>query len=187
MAQETTQGGSSRPGWHRFIPLLLAAVAAVAGYTWCLQKMQNESMLDYTVATNRSRTDAMHQGVENLIHRGDFTELNTKDDIRTGRYLRIQKRLNEIRNMNSARYFYTAKRNRIGQLVYVVDGLKLGSGDFRYPGDVIEPEVAPFIAAALEGRGVYSQDIIDTDWAISSPRPTPCAPQTARTTSSGRW
>ncbi len=143
---------------------MLAAVAAVAGYTWCLQKMQNESMLDYTVATNRSRTDAMHQGVENLIHRGDFTELNTKDDIRTGRYLRIQKRLNEIRNMNSARYFYTAKRNRIGQLVYVVDGLKLGSGDFRYPGDVIEPEVAPFIAAALEGRSVYSQDIIDTDW-----------------------
>ncbi len=126
--------------------------------------MQNESMLDYTVATNRSRTDAMHQGVENLIHRGDFTELNTKDDIRPGRYLRIQKRLNEIRNMNSARYFYTAKRNRIGQLVYVVDGLKLGSGDFRYPGDVIEPEVAPFIAAALEGRSVYSQDIIDTDW-----------------------
>ncbi len=164
MTSESDTVQWKQPGWHRFIPFVLVAIAAVSIYTWCLQNAQNESMLEFTVAANRSRTDAMHQGVENLITRGDFTDLGSKADIDSPRYQRIQKRLNEIRNMNSARYFYTAKRNELGQLVYVVDGLNLASDDIRYPGDLIEPEVVPFIAAALDGRSVYSQDIIDTDW-----------------------
>lgn len=66
--------------------------------------------------------------------------------------------------MNSTRYFYTAKRNAEGKLIYLVDGLDLGADDFAYPGSYIEDEMIPYIERALTGETVYSQEIIDTDW-----------------------
>ena len=66
--------------------------------------------------------------------------------------------------MNSTRYFYTAKKNSEGKLVYLVDGLDYGVDDFAYPGTYIEKEMIPYINRALSGEKVYSHDILDTTW-----------------------
>lgn len=80
------------------------------------------------------------------------------------RYQRLQSSLNEIRNLNSTRYLYTAKRNEEGRLIYLIDGLELDAEDFAYPGTYIEEEMIPYIDAALSGETIYSQEIMDTTW-----------------------
>lgn len=126
--------------------------------------MYNESILDNEIAVNSSRTDAMYKGVSDTLTREDFTEINTREDMNTERYKTLQSYLNQVRNMNSTRYFYTAKRNAEGKLIYLVDGLDFGADDFEYPGDYIEEEMIPYIERTLSGETVYSQEIIDTDW-----------------------
>ena len=147
-----------------FVFFALLAVLFVSVYTVVLQRMTNESMLENAVAENNARTDAMHRGVSSFLTREDFTDINVRSDLSTERYRRLQKRLNDIRNMNSTRYFYTAKRGPEGRPIYLVDGLDLGADDFAFPGTFIEEEVVPFISEALDGKTVYSQNIIDTTW-----------------------
>ena len=147
-----------------FILILFTSLLFVCGYTYVLQKMENESILSTHISENKSRTDAMYEGTQSLLTVEDFTNINTTEDMNTATYTNLQSHLNEIRNMNSTRYFYTAKRNSEGKLIYVVDGLDLGASDFAYPGTYIEDEMIPYIERALNGEFVYSQDIIDTDW-----------------------
>lgn len=56
-------------------------------------------------------------------------------------YQTLKEVLEEIRELGDLRYLYTAKRSDAGDLVYVVDGLPDSANDFRYPGDLIEPEI----------------------------------------------
>ena len=157
-------GAKARRSIYNLVLIVVVGVLFVTGYTYILQKMYNDSILDNAIAEDSSRTDAMHKGVSNALTREDFTEINTVDDMNTERYKSLQTYLNQIRNMNSTRYFYTAKRNTEGRLIYLVDGLDLGADDFAYPGTYIEEEMIPYIERALSGENVYSQEIIDTTW-----------------------
>ena len=154
----------ARHNIYNLILIILFGVLFIAVYTNVLQKMYNDSILDNEIAVNSSRTDAMYKGVSDTLTREDFTEINTREDMNTEQYKTLQSYLNQIRNMNSTRYFYTAKRNSEGKLIYLVDGLDFGADDFEYPGDYIEDEMIPYIERALSGEAVYSQEIIDTDW-----------------------
>lgn len=158
------KGIKTRHSIYNLVLIILIGVLFIAVYTNILQNMYNESILDNEIAVSSSRTDAMHKGVSDILTREDFTEINKKEDMDTERYKSLQSYLNQIRNMNSTRYFYTAKRNAEGKLIYLVDGLDLGADDFAYPGTYIEDEMIPFINRALSGETVYSQEIIDTDW-----------------------
>lgn len=158
------KGVKTRYSIYNLVLIILIGVLFFAVYTNILQNMYNKSILDNEIAVNSSRTDAMHKGVSDILTREDFTEINKKEDMDTERYKSLQSYLNQIRNMNSTRYFYTAKRNAEGKLIYLVDGLDLGADDFAYPGTYIEDEMIPFINRALSGETVYSQEIIDTDW-----------------------
>lgn len=133
-------------------------------YTYALQSVSNESIISNAVSENCSRTDAMHKGVSGFLKEEDFSEINGLDDMSTDRYKSLQAKLNQVRTMNSTRYFYTAKRDSNGDLIYLVDGLDFGSDDFAYPGTKIEEEMIPYIDSALRGETVYSQDIVDTTW-----------------------
>lgn len=166
-------GAKARRSIYNLVLIVVVGVLFVTGYTYILQKMYNDSILDNAIAEDSSRTDAMHKGVSNALTREDFTEINTVDDMNTERYKSLQTYLNQIRNMNSTRYFYTAKRNTEGRLIYLVDGLDLGADDFAYPGTYIEEEMIPYIERALSGENVYSQEIIDTTWVIFSQRAIP--------------
>lgn len=144
--------------------IIFVSVLFLLLYTYVLQSVSNESIISNAVSQNCSRTDAMHKGVSGFLEEEDFSEINGLDDMSTDRYKKLQSKLNQIRTMNSTRYFYTAKRDSNGDLIYLVDGLDLGSDDFAYPGTKIEQEMVPYIEAALRGETVYSQDIVDTTW-----------------------
>lgn len=149
---------------YNFFLIILTSLLFVSAYTFVLQKMHSDSILDNAVKENSTRTDAMQVGVSGFLTREDFTEINGIEDMQSEHYKTLQVRLNQIRNMNSTRYFYTAKRNSEGRLIYVVDGLDFGADDFAYPGTYIEDEMIPYIETALSGENVYSQEIIDTTW-----------------------
>ncbi len=144
--------------------IVLLSILFVSAYTFVLQKITNETTLSNTNEENSRRTDAMYEGVQEFLTREDFSEINDTSDMDSELYITLQRHLNEIRRMNSTRYFYTAKRNAEGKLIYLVDGLDYGSDDFAYPGTYIEDEMIPYIEQALSGEAVYSQKIVDTTW-----------------------
>ncbi len=147
-----------------FLILVLLALFAMTLYTVVQSNTLSNGVLENAIVESTDRTDVMHEGFNKLIETEDFTEINTIDDKESERYQNIQAHMNEIRSMNSTRYFYTAKRNSSGRLVYLVDGLDKDAEDFRNPGDLIEDEMIPYIERALSGECVYSQDIVDTTW-----------------------
>lgn len=164
---EGNSGGQKKHGRYSIYTLVfivLASILFISAYTFILQKMHGDSILDNAVSQNSARTDAMQKGVSGFITREDFTDINSVDDMDTELYKSLQTRLNQIRNMNSTRYFYTAKRGSDGRLIYLVDGLDLDADDFAYPGTYIEDEMIPYIDTALSGETVYSQEIMDTTW-----------------------
>ncbi len=146
------------------VVIILIALFAVFAYTATITHTLNQSILENAVAESSSRTDAMYNVMDKLLTRKSFDDINTSADKDTKLYQNLQKRLNETRDMNSTRYFYTAKRSADGTLIYLVDGLDKDAEDFRNPGDPIEDEMVPYLERALNGETVYSQDIIDTDW-----------------------
>ena len=160
-------GGQKKHGRYSIYTLVfivLASILFISAYTFILQKMHGDSILENAVSQNSARTDAMQKGVSGFITREDFTDINSVEDMDTELYKSLQSRLNQIRNMNSTRYFYTAKRGSDGRLIYLVDGLDLDADDFAYPGTYIEDEMIPYIETALSGETVYSQEIMDTTW-----------------------
>ena len=166
----TMEGNSGRQKKHgrysiyTLVFIVLASILFISAYTFILQKMHGDSILDNAVSQNSARTDAMQKGVSGFITREDFTDINSVEDMDTELYKSLQTRLNQIRNMNFTRYFYTAKRGSDGRLIYLVDGLDLDADDFAYPGTYIEDEMIPYIDTALSGETVYSQEIMDTTW-----------------------
>ena len=164
---EGNSGGQKKHGRYSIYTLVfivLASILFISAYTFILQKMHGDSILDNAVSQNSARTDAMQKGVSGFITREDFTDINSVEDMDTELYKSLQTRLNQIRNMNFTRYFYTAKRGSNGRLIYLVDGLDLDADDFAYPGTYIEDEMIPYIETALSGETVYSQEIMDTTW-----------------------
>ena len=144
--------------------IILVAILFVSVYTFILQKITNENTLNNTIEENSKRTDAMYEGVQKFLTKEDFSQINDKSDMKSEQYVKLQAHLNEIRSMNSTRYFYTAKKDSDGKLIYLVDGLDYGADDFAYPGTYIEKEMIPYINRALSGEKVYSHDILDTTW-----------------------
>ncbi len=150
--------------WYGSLVVLLAAVLMVIAYTMFLSNTLTDSVLNSAVKQATARTDAMYEVMDNMLSREDFEDINSPADMDTDYYAKLQGHLSEVRNLNSTRYFYTAKRAADGTLVYVVDGLDRNSSDFRKPGDAVEDEMVPYIERALAGETVISQDIVDTDW-----------------------
>ena len=144
--------------------LLLGSILFIVVYTFILQRNYSYNTLKTEVENDVSRSDAIYETICNNLTKEDYTEINDVSDMETERYQALQKRLNEVRRMKSARYLYTAKRAEDGSLVYLVDGLDLGAEDFAYPGTLIEEEVLPYLEAALNGETTYSQKIMDTTW-----------------------
>ncbi len=144
--------------------IILLILLMVIGYTFVMQRTYTINALSTEVNRDIATSDAVHELVNNRLDRDDFTKITSSKDKTSERYQEIQTYFNEIRSLNSTRYFYTATRNSNGDLIYVVDGLELDSEDFRNPGDLIEEEMIPYIEQALEGITVYSQNIVDTTW-----------------------
>lgn len=106
-------GGQKKQGRNSIYSLIfivLISIMFISGYTYVLQKIHGDSIIENAVEQNSARTDAMQKGVSGFITREDFTDINSAEDMDTELYKTLQTNLNQIRSMNSTRYFYTAKR-----------------------------------------------------------------------------
>lgn len=155
---------AKRPRELGLIVAFLVIVLFVTVYTFVLQLNYSNMAVDTAVAWDTRCADAIHRLVSNTFTRDDFENITTRSDMSTERYYELQSKLNELRSLNSTRYLYTAKRGADGRLIYLIDGLDLDADDFAYPGTHIEEEMVPYIDAALLGKTIYSQEIVDTTW-----------------------
>lgn len=163
---DTTQNHQKSQTLHylNIAVILLGTILFITVYTYILQTNNSNNTLEAAVERNSECADAIHRMVNNLLTRDDFTDINNIEDMKLDRYKELQSYMNQLRNLNSTRYLYTAKRDADGRLVYLIDGLDLGADDFAYPGTYIEEEMIPYLDAALSGETIYSQQIIDTTW-----------------------
>ena len=159
-----------------FVIAGLLIIFVIALYTFILQSSYTKTALETEITRDTASADAVHKLVDGRIGKEDFDQINDQSDEKNPLYKDISSYFNEVRTLNSTRYIYTAKKNKEGKLVYVVDGLDPDADDVRHPGDYIEDEMVPYINRAISGENVYSQDIIDTTWG---PIFTACYPVTA--------
>lgn len=148
----------------RLFLLLLTVALLIFVFTSVLQLNFRTNALEGIVNHNTESANVMYKTLCQDFIADDFLSINSESDKSSYRYIAMQKRMNEMRTMTSARYLYTAKRNADGDLIYVIDGLNKDASDFRNPGDKIEDEMIPYIEKAMNGESVISQDIVDTNW-----------------------
>lgn len=109
------------------------------------------------------RTYAIYNAVENVLNKQTFDEINVADDMDTQLYKEAKETLLVLKNACGVLYLYTAKEDKNGHFVYVIDGLE-DYLDFRYPGDLIEDEITPKLNIAMENIHVIPENILNTDW-----------------------
>lgn len=117
-----------------------------------------------TLNTLTHRVNTIHNYIEHHLTADGFLEINTKEDMKKDSYQTLKKTLENVRELCDLQYLYTAKKTSDGALVYVVDGLSENAEDFRYPGDLIEPEIQQELRDALKGEVILPDRILDTDW-----------------------
>lgn len=110
------------------------------------------------------RAYSIYEYVETSLDKDTFLEIQTKDDQNKKSYQSIKMFLEAVKNTTGVRYLYTAKENKNGDFIYVIDGLSLQAEDFRYPGDFIEPEIQGDMKRALTGEIILPKEIKKTDW-----------------------
>lgn len=115
------------------------------------------------IASLRERVDAIYTLLEDKLDKTTFENVNTPADMELQSYKNTQNLLHFVRNSTGVMYLYTAKQTAAGELVYLVDGLSREE-DFRYPGDVLEPEIEGAMLRALAGETVLPDHIQNTDW-----------------------
>ena len=157
------------------LPLLLTVLFIIV-YTFILQKNFSDETLRSGLERNTNISDTTSTLLANEFTREDFIDFTSTDDMEKPRYQELQSHMNYLRRVKGIRYLYTAGRGADGAPIYLVDGLDLGADDFAFPGTYIEEEMVPYINAALSGKTVYSQDIVDTTWGHIY---TACYPVTA--------
>ena len=96
-----------------------------------------------------ARSDIIYSAIADQLTEAQYVNIHTKNDMRLKEYQSLQKKLNELRKLEFARYLYTARKDADGRIVYLVDGLDLSAEDFAYPGTPLEEEMIPYIERAL--------------------------------------
>lgn len=143
-----------------FIIIVLTTLAsATAVFTFLSDKYHS-----LMVEEIRSRTQVVNTYALDIVNAPSFTELNIREDTTKPVYASVQAELNRIRKIANVRYLFTAKRNAEGKLIYLIDGLDSASPDFRYVGDLVEPEIVSQLDLCLSGTRVEAADIINTEW-----------------------
>lgn len=112
----------------------------------------------------QTRASTIRDYLEDELTSEMFTELNVRNDDESELYQIAKNKLENIRKVTSVRYLYTAKKTTAGDFIYLVDGLPSDSEDFRYVGDLIEPECIPDLQKALDGNTVLPDEINHTTW-----------------------
>ena len=138
----------------------LAILAASASVFATLYWMMNGALLEDI----RSRARVVNVYAEAHMDDKSFTAVNGPGDAALEVYKKIQATLDNIRQIANVRYLYTAKNDAEGHPIYLVDGLPPHVEDFRHPGDLIEPDIAPMLSRCLSGTPIESDQVLNTEW-----------------------
>ena len=147
-----------------FTFLLLLAVFFISLYTVALLKATAASPRSAAVERNISCSDAVHRAISSRLTRADFEQINTKSDMNSAQYRSLQSYLNELRSLNSTRYLYTAKRGPGGKPIYLIDGRIWKHLILLIRAPTWKRKWFRITEAALSGKTIHSQKIIDTTW-----------------------
>lgn len=144
------------------VSLLLAVFVAVA--------VMSCSLVAYYITYNdmryglSERVLTIRNYLEDQLGKIAFADFESREDITNERYIMLHDMFSAVKEATGVRYLYTAKRNGNGDFIYVIDGLDIESEDYRYPGDLIEPEIYQDMDRALRGEEVYPDEILHTSW-----------------------
>lgn len=141
------------------LTFLLVVVSSFSVF-YLTYRLTYDAMIDSLI----NRAKSIHSFVETIITKDTLAHINTMDDMDSPLYMDTKKMLESVRESTDVRYLYTAKQTEGGDYIYLVDGLPSDSDDFRYPGDLLEPEIIPDIEKALKGELVLPDEIVDTSW-----------------------
>ena len=128
------------------------------------------SMITYNITYHdmikslQERVSAIYYAIEDDLGSDEFSDINDRADITTEAYQDVHALLLQAKETAGVMYLYTAKVLDDGTFVYGTDGLEMDSADFRYPGDLIEPEIQSEMAKALTAENVMPDEIKDTSW-----------------------
>ena len=119
----------------KMVMIILMAMIFIAVYTFALQKNYSRSILKGTVDRNMARSDIIYSAIADQLTEAQYVNIHTKNDMRLKEYQSLQKKLNELRKLEFARYLYTARKDADGRIVYLVDGLGMlfWRGSCRFP------------------------------------------------------
>lgn len=112
----------------------------------------------------KERVHAIVSYVNTSLDPLTFTEIHDRDDMASPLYQQTAQSLRDVRSATGVRYLYTATVTENDTLIYLLDGLDPDSADFRYPGDLIEPEIQQDLRTALAGNEIMPDAIKSTDW-----------------------
>ena len=112
----------------------------------------------------KERVHAIVSYVNTSLDPLTFTEIHDRDDMASPLYQQTAQSLRDVRSATGVRYLYTATVTENDTLIYLLDGLDPDSEDFRYPGDLIEPEIQQDLRTALAGKEIMPDAIKSTDW-----------------------
>ena len=119
----------------------------------------------YTLTINKLKSDAVniHKFAESAIDERSFYDINEVDDQDSAIYKAVHAQLNEIRRIANIRYLYTAKQDKYGNLIYLIDGLDKSDSLFRNAGDPVRDEIIPKLEQCLDDGIVLENKIMDTE------------------------
>ncbi len=138
-----------------FLLIIAATVVFFFAYTLSYRQM---------LQTLEDRVSSLALYVDKELPSSLFTQITTSEDMSSQEYKDAKLFLSRVREISSAKYLYTAARNKDGQLIYHIDGLPRDDKDFRKPGDLIEKDFQADLNLALDGHIVMPGDIKNTEW-----------------------
>lgn len=112
-----------------------------------------------------NRSDSVYKHALDKIDLNSFYFLNNSNDEQSVLYQKMLTDFNNLRESANIKYLYTAKKNNLGDYIYLIDGYEKGADDFRHIGDHIEPEILEQIKTTITyGKVIYGNKIQDTEW-----------------------
>lgn len=144
------------------VSILMACIVAIS----CFSVYLFSYLFTYQdmIYSLEERVYSIYRFLDEELDSTAFEEINTMEDMEKESYRHAKELFSSIKSATGVQYLYTAKRNVAGELIYVIDGLPDNATDFRYPGDLIEPEIVDKLNRALEGEVILPKNILHTSW-----------------------
>lgn len=151
--------------YRQRVDVQVSIMAAVVTLVACILSMNICYYVTYQNALSglNDRVTALYSVLVQELNRESFQGIDHAGAMELEAYKENKEKLEYLKNASGVMYLYTVKENSDGDYIYVIDGLAMDD-DFRYPGDMVEPEILDEVGRALSGEVILPDDIKETEW-----------------------